>query len=318
VNADLSNRIGDAAERFVPGEGRGELMEAQHLARYWWVSGLAEGRRVLDAGCGVGYGSAMLAAAGAAGVVGMDIAADAVAAAAEANPELEFVAGDVHALPFADASFDLVVCFEVIEHVTEQDAVIAELARVLAPEGVLAVSSPNRGVYPEGNPHHLHEYTPDELEAALRPHFDHVELRRQHDWLASAVLDDEQVADERVADLGIDVGKSLGLGPASETYTIAVAGRAPLPPVQARIVLAGADELREALLLGAEARGLEIERDQLRADLTNLQGIEAQLRDDKAVLTEQIEEVRATLRRIHASPLWRLSKPLRSLRRFRR
>jgi SAM-dependent methyltransferase len=311
VNADLSNRIGDAAERFVPGQGRGELMEAQHLARYWWVSGLAEGRRVLDAGCGVGYGSAMLATAGAAGVVGMDIAADAVAAAAEANPEFEFVAGDVHALPFADASFDLVVCFEVIEHVTEQDAVIAELARVLAPEGVLAISSPNRGVYPEGNPHHLHEYTPDELEAALRAHFDHVELRRQHDWTASVVLADRQVEDASFSSLGVAFAKRCAPGAASETYTVAIASRRPLPSVADCGVLASPRELHDALLLASQTPGL-------KADLTNLQRIEAQLRDDKAVLTEQIEEVRATLRRIHTSPLWRLSKPLRSLQRFRR
>jgi SAM-dependent methyltransferase len=318
MEADLSNRIGEAAERFVPGQGRGELMEAEHLARYWWVGGLAGGRRVLDAGCGVGYGSAMLADAGASDVVGIDVASDAIAAAAEANQQVEFVIGDVHALPFEDSSFDLVVCFEVIEHVTEQDAVIAELARVLMPDGVLAISSPNRGVYPAGNPHHLHEYTPDELMAALRGHLEHVELRRQHDWLASAVLDDEQVAQERVADLGIAVAKSLGLRPASETYTIALASRAPLPSVHSRIVMAGADELREALVLGADARGGAMERDQLRADVASMQRVEAQLRDEQAVLLAQLQETQASLRRIHSSALWRLSKPLRGLAQLRR
>jgi SAM-dependent methyltransferase len=318
VEQDLSNRVGEAAERFVPGQARGQLMEAEHLARYWWATGLVSGRRVLDAGCGVGYGTAMLAAAGAAETIGLDVAGDAIAGAAEAHPALEFAVGDVHLLPFEDDRFDLVVCFEVIEHVERQDEVIAELARVLAPDGVLAISSPNRGVYPEGNPHHLHEYAPEELRTALEAHFDEVELRRQHDWLASAVLDDGQVADERLAGLGLDVGKSFGLRPASETYTIALASREALPHIDGRVVLAGVDELREGLQLGAHARALRAERDQVRTDLANLQRIEAQLREEKAILLEQLEQTRATLRRIYASPLWRLSKPLRALRHQRR
>jgi 2-polyprenyl-3-methyl-5-hydroxy-6-metoxy-1,4-benzoquinol methylase len=311
VDADLSNPIGNAAERFVPGQGRGELMEAEHLARYWWAGELVAGRRVLDAGCGVGYGAAMLAAAGAAEVMGVDVAADAIAAAAEANPGIEFTVGDLHALPFEDGRFDVVVCFEVIEHVDRQDAAIAELARVLAPDGVLAISSPNRGVYPPGNPHHVHEFVPDELHAALAARFAHVELRRQHDWIASAVLADDQVADEGLADLGVAVAKAFGLDRGSETYTIALASQMALPSATGRVVLGGVDELREALDLAAQTPGL-------KADLANLERIEAQLRDEKAILLEQLEEVRAALRRIHASRLWRLTKPLRDLGRLRR
>jgi SAM-dependent methyltransferase len=311
VDADLSNPIGEAAERFVPGKGRGELMEAEHLARYWWAGDLVAGRTVLDAGCGVGYGAAMLAAAGAAEVVGVDVAADAIAAAAAANPGIDFTVGDIHALPFDDGRFDVVVCFEVIEHVDGQDEAIAELSRVLGDDGVLAMSSPNRGVYPAGNPHHLHEYVPDELRAALGARFANVELRRQHDWIASAVLADDQVADEGLADLRVEVAKAFGLDPGSETYTIALATRAVLPPAPGRVVLGGVGELREALELAAQTPGL-------KADLANLQRIEAQLRDENAILLEQLEEVRATLRRIHASPLWRLTRPLRGLGRLRR
>jgi 2-polyprenyl-3-methyl-5-hydroxy-6-metoxy-1,4-benzoquinol methylase len=315
VQQDLSNRVGNAAERFVPGQGRGELMEAQHVARYWWAAGLVGQKRVLDAGCGVGYGSAMLAAAGAEEVIGIDIARAAVAGAEQVYPGVAFAVADVRALPFDDGRFDVVVCFEVIEHLNGQPEVIAELARVLAPDGVLAISSPNRGVYPEGNPHHVHEYTSDELATALAQHFSHVELRRQHDWLASAILDDAQVGDQRVADLGVDVGKVWGPSPAAETYTIALAGRAALPNVGARLILAGADELRQSLVLGAGARRVEAERDRLRADLRRTQ---AQLDSERSALLGELEQVRETLRRIHNSRLWRLSKPLRELRRWRR
>jgi 2-polyprenyl-3-methyl-5-hydroxy-6-metoxy-1,4-benzoquinol methylase len=314
VNADLSNRVGTAVERFVPSQARGQLMEAEHLARYWWVSGLAAGRRVLDAGCGVGYGTAMLAAADAAEAIGIDIAQEAVTAASASHPTLEFVACDIHSLPFDDGRFDLVVCFEVIEHVEGQDEVIAELARVLAPRGVLAISSPNRGVYPSGNPHHLHEYVPEELRAALARQFAHVALLRQHDWAASAVLADEQVADDSVADLGLAVGKAVALAPASETYTVALAGRERLPDAPSRIVLGGVDELREGLELGPQVRVLTAERDLARTDLANLQRTEAQLREENEALQGQLAETQATLRRIHGSMLWRLGRPLRALR----
>ena len=147
MDADLSDRIGQADERFVPGTADGELMEVEHFARYRWASQLVAGRRVLDAGCGVGYGSALLADAGAAEVVGLDLSAKAVHAAAQGVPaNATFVTGDVHTLAFEDERFDVVVCFEVIEHVEAQDEVIAELARVLAADGVLVVSSPNRDV----------------------------------------------------------------------------------------------------------------------------------------------------------------------------
>jgi SAM-dependent methyltransferase len=309
VEADLSNRVGDAAERFVPGRRRGELIEAEHLARYWWASGLAGGRRVLDAGCGVGYGTALLAQAGAADAVGIDVSAQTVEAAAAEHPEVQFAAADVHELPFEDGRFDLVVCFEVIEHVERQDEAIAELARVLAPQGVLAISSPNRGVYPPGNPHHVHEYVPAELRVALARHFAHVELRRQHDWVASAVLEDRAVGDAGLAALEVEVGKVVALGPDSESYTIALAGRGPLPETPGRIVLGSIDEVRDGLLQGLRAKtALD--------DVAHLQRVEAQLRDENRILLGELEQVRASLRAIHGSRLWRWTRPLRGLGRL--
>ncbi|HEX7297904.1 MAG TPA: class I SAM-dependent methyltransferase [Solirubrobacteraceae bacterium] len=311
MDVDLSNRVGEAAERFVPGERRGELIEAEHLARYWWASQMVAGRRLLDAGCGVGYGTAMLARAGAAEAIGLDLSPDSVAAAGKAHPELTFVTGDVHALPFEDDRFEVVTCFEVIEHVDRQQEVIAELARVLRPDGVLAISSPNRGVYPSGNPHHVHEYTPEELRAELAMAFAHVELRRQHDWVASAVLDDGQVSDAELGSLDADVGKVVGYEPGSETYTLAIASQQPLRAMPGRVVLGSVDEVRDGLLQGARAKTA-------LADVAHLQEVEAQLRHEKRVLLAELEEVRATLRTIHRSWLWRVAKAVRGLGRLPR
>ena len=73
---DLAGMQSGFPERFAPGDMRGELIEAEHLARYSWAAGLARGKRVLDAGCGTAYGSRMLAEGGAQEVVGIDIAAE--------------------------------------------------------------------------------------------------------------------------------------------------------------------------------------------------------------------------------------------------
>jgi SAM-dependent methyltransferase len=309
VDADLSGRIGRADERFVPGTADGELIEVEHFVRYWWVTQMVRGRSVLDAGCGVGYGSAMLADAGATEVVGLDLSAQAVEAAGAGAPaNASFVTGDVHALPFDDGRFEVVVCFEVIEHVDAQNDVIAELARVLAPGGVLAISSPNRDVYPAGNPHHLHEYVPEELHEALAARFAHVELRRQHPWLASAVLDDEQAADSSMRERpDLHVAKGIGREPGSEPYTIALASREPLPNTTSAIALGD---------LANTALGVELER--ARSELAVLHGVEAQLREDAAALLHQLDDKRDELHKVYASASWRLTGPLRRAKRLRR
>jgi 2-polyprenyl-3-methyl-5-hydroxy-6-metoxy-1,4-benzoquinol methylase len=309
VDADLSGRIGQAIERFVPGTADGELIEVEHLARYRWAAQLVGGHTVLDAGCGVGYGTAMLARAGAGEVVGLDLSAEAIEAARTAAPaNASFVVGDVHALPFEAGRFELVVCFEVIEHVESQDNVIAELARVLAPGGVLAISSPNRDVYPAGNPHHLHEYVPEELRSALGAHFEHVQLRRQHAWLASAVLDDEQVADASLQPRDdVRVAKTLGRDPGSEPFTLALASREPLPATTGGVVLSA---------LADAALGAELER--ARADIAALRLVEAGLRDDAATLLGELDDKRAELASVYASVSWRLTEPLRRAKRLRR
>ena len=161
-------------ERFLP-DVRGTIWY-EHWHRYAAVAPLAAGRRVLDAACGEGYGSHLLAHE-AAHVTGVDVSRDAIAHAREryARANLAFAAASVTALPLPDASVDLVVSFETVEHLAEQAAMVAEFRRVLAPAGVLVISSPNRPVYSEGgvgeNHYHVRELDRDELAALLAPAF---------------------------------------------------------------------------------------------------------------------------------------------------
>ena len=173
-------------ERVVPGQVNVDLWN-EHIARYAFARRYAEGKRVLDAGCGTGYGSAELALS-ARSVAGIDLALEAVAfaRASYTAPGLSFLAASCTALPFSNASFDLAVAFEVIEHLEDYRALLTECARVLAPQGLFIVSSPNKSYYAESrqqigpNPFHHHEFEPEEFFEELRRAFPHVQLLFQN------------------------------------------------------------------------------------------------------------------------------------------
>jgi SAM-dependent methyltransferase len=165
-------------ERFLP-ECRGEIW-LEHWHRYYFAASLARDRRVLDVASGEGYGSALLAST-AREVIGVDAAADAIAHARDAykdRPNLRFVTADCAQLPFPDAAFDLVVSFETIEHITVQREFLDEVRRVLAPGGLLLLSSPNKAEYTDrrgyANPFHVAELYRDELRALLDAFFPHI------------------------------------------------------------------------------------------------------------------------------------------------
>jgi SAM-dependent methyltransferase len=169
-------------ERVIPGQVDPDLMN-EHLARYAFAARLARGKQVLDAGCGTGYGSGELAKA-AAWVVGVDQSADAVLFARENYrlPNLRFVQGSVTSLPHPDSSFDLVVAFEVIEHLERWREFLLEVRRVLVPSGQFIVSTPNRLYYAETreragpNPFHHHEFEFTEFRDELSSVFPHISL----------------------------------------------------------------------------------------------------------------------------------------------
>jgi ubiquinone/menaquinone biosynthesis C-methylase UbiE len=252
-------------ERFVPGEMHG-LIEAEHLARYRWASAYTAGKRVLDAGCGTGYGSRLLLESGAASVTGVDIAPEAIdAASLQPTDGLSYVLGDLAALPLADASIEVAVCFEAIEHVQDQEAALDELRRVLVPEGLLIISSPNRDVYQEGNPHHTHEYTHEELRAVLDERFANVVLGAQQAWLASMICD-EQVLTERdpTQRLQVEISKIAAVEIGSETFILALASDTQPPDQSALALLTSVEELSNWI---ARARSAEEHLARAQGDL---------------------------------------------------
>ena len=234
-------------ERIEPETHPNAMMAAEHVARYRWATQFVIGKRVLDAGCGSGYGAAMMSAAGARQVVGIDIDADTIEAARSKMPVgVELAVGDLESVPVGDACFDVVVCLEAIEHVLDPEAVLDEFRRVLIPGGLLVLSTPNRDVVTPGNPYHLHEYTPDELESTVSRRFAKVEVRRQHTWIATAVLDDDSFArgdGGRIPD--VEVRKWTGGAGGGELTTLIVAGPTPIDAEHPVLEICSPVELRE-------------------------------------------------------------------------
>ena len=267
-------------ERFTPECVREIWYE--HWHRYAFARRLAAGRRVLDAACGEGYGSAMLSEV-AADVVGVDLDEAAVVHARSryaALPRLRYERADATALPFPDASFDLVVSFETLEHLAAQEQLLQGFARVLADDGVLVISSPDKRTYSElagfRNEFHVRELYRDELVSLLRPHFPSIRLYGQKLLFQSALwsLDGPPMTSEALTAQRSDETVRAGLAYAP-MYFVAVCARHELPAALPDLSLFGDDqesvyahynhEIRKNMSAGMRIAELEAELERLRA-----------------------------------------------------
>ena len=162
----------------------------EHVQRYEFASShqYAKGKRVLDIACGTGRGSRLLAEMGcAAEVIGCDIEADAIryARTRNAHPHLGFLVCD--ALTFhSDTPFDLIVCFETIEHLCNPEILLRNLAALLKPEGRLFISTPvanSEFDSTPNNPHHRQEWGLQSFQQLLSKSFDTKKIYLQGNML---------------------------------------------------------------------------------------------------------------------------------------
>jgi len=163
-------------ERYLPWI-RNATMAYEHLHRYGFAAQFAKGKRVLDFGSGEGYGSNILAGS-AAYVLGIDIDPACIQHASfkynRTNLAFEIGAfARVSSQP--DHSFDLIVCFEAIEHTSDHIALLTEVKRLLKKDGLFIVSTPDKTTYrkesPEGNPFHVRELELAEFHQLLMSYF---------------------------------------------------------------------------------------------------------------------------------------------------
>lgn len=224
-------------ERFttaVEGEIRHE-----HFHRYLFALQFCKGRSVLDIASGEGYGSALLGTV-AREVIGVDTSAEAVRHANfnYYDRVTSFRIGSAENLPIADQSVDVVVSFETLEHVEGHESFLREIKRVLRPDGLLIMSSPDREVYSGEhhiqNPHHVKELTRAEFHQLVHSHFAHAKFLAQKALTGSVIAMDEGTPNEdgfqgfrRLYENYFECEPGLG----SAMYLIGVASQCALPKI---------------------------------------------------------------------------------------
>ena len=183
-----NNEIGKlfTGERFIPGI-EDDKLAIEHYQRYLSVRCLLQDKVVLDAACGEGYGSNIIASV-AKNVTGLDIDTDTIERAKMTYSEqhnLHFVQGSIESIPLESESVDAVVSFETIEHVPEQIqySFLNEIARVLKKDGILVMSTPNKEIYSDlynyKNEFHVKEFYHDEFLDFLGEKFKYIKLFNQ-------------------------------------------------------------------------------------------------------------------------------------------
>ncbi|QCP51832.1 glycosyltransferase [Trinickia violacea] len=305
------------------------------MHRYGWALAMAAGRDVLDIACGEGYGSALLATR-ARSVVGVDISESAVLHGREAykgTANLRFEVGSATAIPLDAASVDVVVSFETIEHLAEQEQMLAEIRRVLRPDGVLVISSPNKKVYSDdrgySNEFHVKELYFDEFDALLRQQFGEIEYYGQRLATGSVLLPLESTEPQYQA-LTLEANEISDRSVRADNvmYFVAVCSAKPISLKSARASLffeEGVDLYQEREDIGRWASKLSEEEADVRARLGELQReFEARsawaldldrqiskLRFDADKLSQRADKLSQQLDEMHRSTSWRVTAPLR-------
>lgn len=194
----MSNKF--TGERFEP-DLDGEI-RLEHFHRYAIALDLVRGKSVLDLACGEGYGSFMLAQH-ATQVLGIDISDETIVDAQKKYcnkvNNLSFQQGSVSKLMLDDSVFDVVTSYETIEHLYEQSEMLAEIRRVLKPDGILIISSPNKPVYSKNgdyqNHFHVKELDFSEFDQLLKKQFKAVEYLGQRLQIGSVIKSLDQNKD---------------------------------------------------------------------------------------------------------------------------
>lgn len=163
----------------------------EHLHRYALALQLANNKIVLDIASGEGYGSNLLSKV-AKKVIGVDICEQSIAHAKAkyVYGNLEFLVGSTSNIPLSDKSVDVVISFETIEHHDEHELMMQEIKRVLVPNGILLISSPEKSIYKDrdsNNKFHIKELTLKEFKSLLNTHFKQVKIFDQRFVFGSIV-----------------------------------------------------------------------------------------------------------------------------------
>ena len=182
------NWSGERLETYITDETM-----VEHLHRYSLAVELVKDKRVLDVACGEGYGANILAkSANHVTAVDIDSATIENAKLKYKSGNLHFQVGSILHLPFGENDFDIITCFETLEHVEEHEKLITELKRVLTIDGLLLISTPEKFYYSDNAKHkntfHKKELYGDEFKQLLNSFFKCTTFFQQSSHITSTII----------------------------------------------------------------------------------------------------------------------------------
>jgi SAM-dependent methyltransferase len=291
-------------ERCVPWAPDHQMVY-EHMHRYNFAASYCAGKRVLDLASGEGYGSAILGKT-ASEVIGVDIDGPSVqhARVMYGSNTVHFIEGSmIDPDIFTDRSFDVVVCFEALEHTDDHDLLLRVIVGALRPDGLVFISTPDRTIYSElhghNNPFHVHELDREEFRDLLARHFRHAALLTQEVATGSVMQALDPAQSGELVHVSGDAGWKVQLG--TPPYLVALASDAPLPPIPTVAALIDTDMLlmrRSPAVAQLETAGAEYQAEIARWHLaaTDAEAQVASLQAETSRQDAQIEHLEGSVR----------------------
>jgi len=278
-------------ERYVPGQG-GSQIAYEHWHRYLYALRWARGKDVVDVAAGTGYGARLLSSV-ARHVWALDRDPETVAYARREfeAPNLLFIRTDVLRLPLPPHSVDLVVAFEILEHLADAEQLVREAGRVVRPGGVVLISTPNKAEYSDArgytNAFHAREFYQDEFSEFLRPYFRHVKIVHQR-MRAGSMISAEPCAAGESHEVFTSALPACRRESLAGMYFLAICGNGEAvsdgPSISAYL------DLTDMLFQETDLR-----LNQSMAGFSKLKRKASALAGDKEVLEGQVEELKALI-----------------------
>jgi ubiquinone/menaquinone biosynthesis C-methylase UbiE len=205
-----------------------DQISVEHKHRYQLASLFTSDKKTLDLGCGSGYGSVYLNKASS--YLGVDISPETIEECTSkfSGDNIKFKVANAQNLDLLDASFDVITCFEVLEHVTEPEKIVSEASRVLSPDGLFISSTPDienyNSVLFEPNPFHLREMNRTEYQQLLTSQFRYNKIIGQYFSQCSFIFDSESSSN-----LWTQASEKEGGGEFKPLYWIGISSNLELP-----------------------------------------------------------------------------------------
>jgi ubiquinone/menaquinone biosynthesis C-methylase UbiE len=314
----MTDELTFTGERYVSWLNAAEI-SFEHWHRYLLATSLVTNKTVLDIACGEGYGSNLLALS-AGNVIGVDIDQPTIqhASSRYSRPNLTFKVGSASHIPIEDdGSIDVAVSYETIEHLHEQnqESLMRELIRVMKPDGLLIMSTPNKRLYSDvpqyRNEYHLREFHQEEFAPFLSKYFSNFTLHGQRIYPGSYIWDlSTPPATFAEYKLGkTNDGFRFSDNPLDCLYFIALCSNGKLPSLPSSLLVDADQEL-----FGERDRNIAILRGEVAGRDARLAEKDARLAAKDALLAEKdalLAEKDALLADVLFSLSWRATSPLR-------